>query len=423
MKFGTDGVRGRYPDGIDENTARELARALIAISPGCIVTVGRDTRLSGEALSAAFCEAVASGGGIAIDAGIIPTAGVSYMTSKYGADFGVVISASHNPAEYNGLKVFGKGGAKLSKEEEKAIESACAPEPKGGGRMLRSPLAADTYASFLADGKDLRGLKILLDCAHGAACTVAPKAFRAAGAAVTAINAEPDGAKINDRCGALHANLLAGRAKGYDAVFAFDGDADRVIALRGDGVVMNGDHIINILADFMHKKGRLMHDTVVGTVMTNTGVERTLAEKGIKLVRTAVGDKYVLDEMLRSGYNLGGEQAGHVIMTDVLSTGDGIATALALCEVMKAEGKTLAELDDARDFAQSLINVKIDAKSIEAADFVAFERKIRDEYSDCRIVIRPSGTEPLVRILVESEDEAKAQKAAERLAQALANSQ
>ena len=205
-------------------------------------------------------------------------------------------------------------------------------------------------------------------------------------------------------------------------MFAFDGDADRVIALRPDGVLVDGDHILAMLADFMHKSGRLMHDTVVGTVMTNTGVERCLGERGISLVRTAVGDKYVLDEMLREGYNLGGEQAGHVIMTDILPTGDGIATALALCNVMQKSGKGLAELDLARDFPQCLINVPADARALSGAHFRAFERDVRANYPDCRIVIRPSGTEPLVRILAECEDATRAAEAADALAAALKGS-
>lgn len=422
MKFGTDGIRGRYPDRLGEDTARELAAALCARQPGCMAVVGRDTRPSGEALSEAFCDALAAHGGIAVDVGVMPTAGVAYMTSRYGADRGVVVSASHNPAEYNGLKVFGKGGLKASEDDERALEEARPTAPIGGGRVLRAPYAAESYAAFVAEERDLCGMKVLLDCAHGAAGAVAKAAFEEAGARVTAINADGDGAHINDRCGALHARLLAGRAARFDAVFAFDGDADRVIALRPDGVLVDGDHILAMLADFMHKSGRLMHDTVVGTVMTNTGVERCLGERGISLVRTAVGDKYVLDEMLREGYNLGGEQAGHVIMTDILPTGDGIATALALCNVMQKSGKGLAELDLARDFPQCLINVSADARALSGAHFRAFERDVRANYPDCRIVIRPSGTEPLVRILAECEDATRAAEAADALAAALKGS-
>ena len=419
LKFGTDGIRGKYPSAINENTARELAAALCSVRPGCMAVVGRDTRPSGEALSEAFCDALAACGGIAVDVGVMPTAGIAYMTASYGADSGVVVSASHNPAEYNGLKVFGRGGLKLSADDERALEAAKPAKSVGGGRILRAPAAAQSYAAFLSDGADLGGLSVLLDCADGAAGVVAKSAFEAAGARVTAINAGGDGAHINDRRGALYARLLASKAAGHDAVFAFDGDADRVIALRPDGVLVNGDHIIAILADFMYKSGKLTYDTVVGTVMTNTGVERSLEERGISLVRTAVGDKYVLDEMLRSGYNLGGEQAGHVIMSDVLPTGDGIATALAVCKVMTACGKDLRSLDAARDFPQCLINVPVSASELEKGDFCAVERKIRKEFADCRIVIRPSGTEPLVRILAESEDATRAAKAADALAAAL----
>lgn len=419
LKFGTDGIRGKYPSAINENTARELAAALCSVRPGCMAVVGRDTRPSGEALSEAFCDALAACGGIAVDVGVMPTAGIAYMTASYGADIGVVVSASHNPAEYNGLKVFGRGGLKLSADDERALEAAKPAKSVGGGRILRAPAAAQSYAAFLSDGADLGGLSVLLDCADGAAGVVAKSAFEAAGARVTAINAGGDGAHINDRRGALYARLLASKAEGHDAVFAFDGDADRVIALRPDGVLVNGDHIIAMLADFMYKSGKLTYDTVVGTVMTNTGVERSLEERGISLVRTAVGDKYVLDEMLRSGYNLGGEQAGHVIMSDVLPTGDGIATALAVCKVMTACGKDLRSLDAARDFPQCLINVPVSASELEKGDFCAVERKIRKEFADCRIVIRPSGTEPLVRILAESEDATRAAKAADALAAAL----
>ena len=419
MKFGTDGIRGRYPDQLDEDTARELAAAMCAQLPGCMAVVGRDTRLSGAALSEAFCDALAAHGGIAVDVGVMPTAGVAYMTSRYGADRGVVVSASHNPAEYNGLKVFGKGGLKLSEDDERALEASKPASPLGGGRVLRAPYAAESYAAFAAEDRDLCGMKVLLDCASGAAGAVAKAAFEEAGARVTAINADGDGAHINDRRGALYARLLAGRAPRYDAVFAFDGDADRVIALRPDGAIVDGDHIIAILADFMHKNGRLMHNTVVGTLMTNTGVERCLETEGVRLVRTAVGDKYVLDEMLRGGYNLGGEQAGHVIMTDILPTGDGIATALALCNVMQKRGKGLAELDVARDFPQCLINVPVDADEVKRDHFRRAHRDIRASYPDCRIVVRPSGTEPLVRILAESEDATRAAEAADALAEAL----
>ena len=256
MKFGTDGIRGRYPDWLDEDTARELAAALCARQPGCMAVVGRDTRPSGEALSDAFCDALAAYGGIAVDVGVMPTAGVAYMTSRYGAEYGVVVSASHNPAEYNGLKVFGKGGLKLSEDDERALEAAKTTSPIGGGRVLRAPYAAESYAAFVAEERNLCGMRVLLDCAHGAACAVAKAAFETAGAHVTAINADGDGAHINERCGALHARLLAGRAARFDAVFAFDGDADRVIALRPDGVLVDGDHILAMLADFMHKSGQ-----------------------------------------------------------------------------------------------------------------------------------------------------------------------
>ncbi len=420
MRFGTDGIRGIYPDQLNESTARELAAAMTAVCPGCVAVVGRDTRVSGETLAQAVCEGLARRGGIAVDVGIIPTAAVAYLTARYGADFGVVVSASHNPPEFNGLKVFRNGGCKLSDDEERAIENAVPSDREvNGGRVIRAPFAADAYCAMLSDGRDLRGMRVLLDCAHGAACTVAARAFEAAGASVTAKNSSAKGEKINENCGALYAQRLAAAAADYDVAFAFDGDADRVIALRPDGAVVNGDHIVAILAADMHKSGQLAHDTAVGTIMTNTGVERTLARKGVSLVRTAVGDKYVLQAMIEGGYCLGGEQAGHVILSDILPTGDGILTALSLCGVMKRRVKTLFELDDARDLPQCELNIPIARERVFEPKFVVLCDKIRAARPDCRIVVRPSGTEPVVRILAECEDAARAAEAAEEIAAAL----
>lgn len=419
MRFGTDGIRGVYPSEINETTARSLGFALSAMRPGCVTVVGRDTRSSGESLADALCSAIEYCGGIAIDVGIVPTAGVAYLTSEYSADFGVVVSASHNPREYNGLKVFGRGGFKLSDAEEKRVEAllSSAPVKAHGGRRIRAGGAVRTYAAYIASkaGGCLSGVRVLLDCADGAAGAAAPLAFELAGACATCINTRSDGVSINDGSGALFADRLTEKAKLFDATFAFDGDADRVIALGASGRIVNGDHAVNILAGDMKEKGTLARDSAVGTVMTNSGVEKALAAKGITLVRTAVGDKYVLREMLSEGYKIGGEQAGHVIMSDVLPTGDGIATALALCAVSARKGKSPDELDDAEDMPQFSASVKAQREIVRTDVYMDFIRKFRASRPGCRIVVRASGTEPVIRISAESEDADEAQNAVREL--------
>ncbi|MDE6869584.1 MAG: hypothetical protein K2J75_02550, partial [Clostridia bacterium] len=346
MKFGTDGMRGLAYEELSEKVAFEVGNALGRIKQNAKVLIGRDTRSSGVDLSAAFIEGLLTAGGNAMDVGIMPTAGVAYLTKKHECDFGIVISASHNPPQYNGIKVFDSQGYKVSKDIEKLIESNLGKDSciREKGERIKYPNGEQEYADFLiAKGVDLSGMKILLDCSNGAACRIAPQVFKTLGAQVTAINAKEDGRYINDNCGAVNAQILCDKAKNFDVTFSFDGDSDRLIALDEQGNVVDGDINLYILGKYLNANGLLKGD-IVGTVMTNMGIEKAITDMGVNFVREDVGDKYILRRLLSNGGILGGEGSGHTIILSESSTGDGIQTAVIIAKIIKEYNKRWCKL-------------------------------------------------------------------------------
>ena len=425
--FGTDGVRGIANTELSPSMAFKLGRAggyvLAENKEKVKVGVGRDTRISGDMLEAALISGLMSVGCDVITVGIIPTPGVAYLTRKYEADCGVVISASHNPVEYNGIKFFNKSGFKLDDSIELEIEKyidnmdLIDVNPTGDmvGRKIFDHEAIRHYADYLKSKIDvsLEGVKCVLDCANGAAYRVAPMVFEELGAEVIAINAQPDGTNINDKCGSTHPEGLQKKVieVGADIGLAYDGDADRLIAVDEKGNLVDGDKIMVLGAIDMKKKGKLVKDTLVVTVMSNIGLTIAAKEHGINLATTAVGDRYVLEEMQKSGYVLGGEQSGHLVFLDYNTTGDGTMSSLVLTQIMVEEKKAMSELASVMDqYPQVLENVKVknefknsymDFKEI-ADEIVRIEKEMDGKG---RVLIRPSGTEPLVRVMLEGKDQ------------------
>ena len=425
--FGTDGVRGIANTELSPSMAFKLGRAggyVLAVNKEKVkVVVGRDTRISGDMLEAALISGLMSVGCDVITVGIIPTPGVAYLTRKYEADCGVVISASHNPVEYNGIKFFNKSGFKLDDSIELEIEKyidnmdLIDVNPTGDmvGRKIFDHEAIRHYADYLKSKIDvsLEGVKCVLDCANGAAYRVAPMVFEELGAEVIAINAQPDGTNINDKCGSTHPEGLQKKVieVGADIGLAYDGDADRLIAVDEKGNLVDGDKIMVLGAIDMKKKGKLVKDTLVVTVMSNIGLTIAAKEHGINLATTAVGDRYVLEEMQKSGYVLGGEQSGHLVFLDYNTTGDGTMSSLVLTQIMVEEKKAMSELASVMDqYPQVLENVKVknefknsymDFKEI-ADEIVRIEKEMDGKG---RVLIRPSGTEPLVRVMLEGKDQ------------------
>ncbi|MBT1278628.1 phosphoglucosamine mutase [Thermoanaerobacter sp. CM-CNRG TB177] len=436
--FGTDGVRGIANYDLTPQLAFELGRAgAYVLTQGTHrpkVVVGKDSRISGDMLECALTAGLTSVGAEVISVGIIPTPAVAYLTRLYQADAGVMISASHNPVEYNGIKFFDKDGYKLPDEVEDRIENIIKeknelPSPIGTGIGTRKEYTNShrDYIEFLKstiDG-DLKGMKIVIDCAYGASSTVAPILFKELGAEVILYGAEPIGDKINVNCGSTHPEKLQQLVikNGADIGLAFDGDADRLIAVDEKGNVIDGDHIMAICAIDLKKKGRLKNNTVVATVMSNIGFEIALKEQGINLIRTKVGDRYVLEEMIKGRYSIGGEQSGHIIFLDDNTTGDGEITALKLCSILKESGKKLSELAACMvTYPQVLINAKVknELKNAYLED-EEIKREIknleREMKGEGRVLIRPSGTEPLVRVMVEGKDYNKISQMAKELAE------
>ncbi|MEV4414164.1 phosphoglucosamine mutase [Catellatospora sp. NPDC049609] len=433
--FGTDGVRGLANADLSPELALSLAVAAAhtlpdqadRVSPPLVV-VGRDPRASGEMLEAAVVAGLASAGANVVRVGVLPTPGVAFLTAEVRADFGVMISASHNPMPDNGIKFFAAGGHKLTDEQEDAIEAALGAtwtRPTGAqvGRVHDLLDGAEHYTSHLveATGRPLSGIKVVLDCAHGAASDVAPEAFREAGAEVVAINAEPDGLNINDECGATHLGPLKAAVVEHGAHLgiAVDGDADRCLAVDASGAEVDGDQIMAILALAMRDAGTLAEDTLVATVMSNLGLRIAMREAGIKLVETKVGDRYVLEELRAGGFSLGGEQSGHVVFTEHATTGDGVLTGLRLLARVTETGKPLAELAAVvRRLPQVLINVRVADKGVaRAPEILAAVAAAEAQLAGSgRVLLRPSGTEPLVRVMVEASTEDVAQKIAEGIA-------
>jgi phosphoglucosamine mutase len=424
--FGTDGVRGLANVDLTADLAFGLARAAGDGRSGTAV-VGRDTRRSGQMLSAAVQAGFNAAGFDTVDAGVIPVGGVSHLIGAVEADLGVMVSASHNPAADNGIKFFGPDGAKLDDSREGAIEARYrhgAPwnrvEGAAVGLGIRVDDAVDRYVEHLAAQADHRidGVEVVLDCAHGAAVVAAPSLFERLGAVVEAVNVEPTGMNINAHCGAVHPEGMAERATGRIGL-AFDGDADRLIAVDEDGRVCNGDVVMAILARYLRERQELPGDTVVTTVMANLGFKLAMHGLAIDVVETAVGDRYVFEEMRKIGAGLGGEQSGHVLLQD-RATGDGLLTGLRLLEVVAATGAPLRELRRVMiEYPQVLRNVQVRVKERlddEDAIWDAVARMEKRLGDDGRVLVRASGTEDLVRVMVEARESHEAAAIADELA-------
>ncbi|HWS93803.1 MAG TPA: phosphoglucosamine mutase, partial [Mycobacterium sp.] len=398
-----------------------------------VAVIGRDPRASGEMLESAVIAGLTSEGVDALRVGVLPTPAVAYLTGAYDADFGVVISASHNPMSDNGIKIFGPGGHKLADETEDQIEELVAAGPglrpvgAGIGRVVDAEDAADRYLRHVGKASTLRldGLTVVVDCAHGAASSAAPRAYRAAGARVIPINADPNGLNINDGCGSTHLDSVRAAviAHGADLGLAHDGDADRCLAIDANGELVDGDAIIVVLALAMQEAGELAFNTLVTTVMSNLGLHLAMRAAGIMVRTTGVGDRYVLEELRAGEYSLGGEQSGHIVMPALGSTGDGIVTGLRLMTRMVQTGSSLADLASAmRALPQVLINVKVADKATAAVapSVQTAVAKAEAELGDTgRILLRPSGTEPMIRVMVEAPEESVAQRVATLLAEAV----
>ena len=407
--FGTDGVRGVVGEDLTAELVERLGKAATLWSGRGRVFVGRDTRASGLELEEAFARGVVAAGGNAVLAGVLPTPAVALLS----LDLGVVITASHNPPEYNGVKFFDAGGNKLPDSSEEEIEALLDAPERGGGTIDRVEVANDSYLEHVVDrfGSDLTGLRIAVDCANGAYSGLAPQAFESLGAEVIAIGDEPDGENINVGCGATDLTLLSDtvRAQRADLGIAFDGDGDRMLAVDGAGTAIDGDQILAILA--LH----LDVELVAVTVMTNLGFHRLLEERGVRVVTTDVGDRYVLEALRREGGILGGEQSGHLIYLRDHVTGDGLTAALLLCDAIR--GRTLAEAAAVMPrYAQVKENVRVGRRQVPEVALLEAEKLNLELEGSARVLVRPSGTEPLVRILGEAETEAEAQELCARIA-------
>lgn len=437
--FGTDGVRGIANKELTVELAMSLGKAGAFVltkenAHKPTILVGCDTRISGEMLANALMAGICSVGADAVYAGVLPTPAVSYLTRHCGYDAGVVISASHNPAEYNGIKFFSSNGYKLPDLLEDEIEETMRmnlaefPMPLGGqvGKITYSYDMVDEYIKFAVEliDIDLSGLTIVVDTAEGAASITAEKALRRLGANPIVIHNNPDGININKGCGSTHMEELRDRVitENADIGIAFDGDADRMLAIDEQGNMIDGDQIMAICGSYMKKKGTLKQDTIVATVMSNLGFFQMGQRENIKIEQTKVGDRYVLEKMIKKGYNLGGEQSGHIIFLDENTTGDGLISALHLLEVLVKEGKPLSELSEIMDvLPQALVNAKV---SNLKKEYYMEDLRIANAIEELearfngagRVLIRPSGTEPLVRVMIEGNDQHLIESEARKLA-------
>jgi len=436
--FGTDGVRGIANSELTAELAFQLGKAgAVVLTKGTHkpkILVAKDTRISGDLLESAMIAGILSVGAEAVSLGVVPTPAVAYLVRKYGADAGVMISASHNPVEFNGIKFFDGEGFKLSDaledEIQKLIEDGFVgvPVPTGAniGHMSRNLSATQDYVDFAVSTLqgDLKGMKIALDCANGASYRAAVEAFERLGAEVLVIHNDPNGININEKCGSTHPeDLMAYVVKNScDLGLAFDGDSDRCLAVDEKGNLVNGDFIILMAGLYLKEQGKLKDDTIVVTVMSNLGLMLAAKDLGINVAITAVGDRYVLENILENNYTIGGEQSGHVIFKDFNTTGDGVVTAIQLAGIVKAKGKTLSELASImKELPQVLVNVKVpnELKNIHNTDeeikaaIAEVEAKLQGRG---RVLIRPSGTEPLVRIMLEGENQEEINADAHRIA-------
>ncbi|BDR65463.1 phosphoglucosamine mutase [Clostridium tetani] len=435
--FGTDGVRGIANEELTAEVAYNLGKAgAYVLTEGTHkpkIVVGMDTRISGHMLESALVAGILSMGGEAICLGIVPTPAVAHLTRKYGADAGVVISASHNPVEYNGIKFFDKGGYKLPDELEDRIQSVIENNFEGvpcptGEYIGEKTIIDDAIKDYIEFAKgtikgDLKGLRVALDCANGASYKASVETFKDLGAEVYVINNEPNGKNINKDCGSTHMESLRKYVveKGCDFGLAFDGDADRCLAVDEKGNIVNGDFMMAICAKYMKDHKKLDKNTMVVTVMSNMGLFIAMEREKIDLIKTKVGDRYVLEEMLKEGYKIGGEQSGHIIFLDYNTTGDGLVTALQLSSIIKDSNKKLSELASImKELPQVLLNAKVTNNMkniyIEDEEIAGEIKKIEEQMEGKgRVLIRPSGTEPLVRVMLEGENQEEIDKIAHDL--------
>jgi phosphoglucosamine mutase len=425
--FGTDGVRGVAGHDLTAWLAMDLGVAAAAVlghngatpasgPPGAVAVIGRDPRASGPFLEAAVVAGLASAGVDVLRLGVIPTPGVAYLTKALGADFGVVISASHNPARDNGIKFFGRGGVKLPDATEDEIEAGLGQDREPHtrfGRIAESGAEQERYVDHLlatlpaGPALPLAGMRVVVDCAHGAAYQVAPRALRRAGAEVITIGAAPDGLNINEDCGSTCLEALAAAVvrHGADAGVAYDGDADRCLAVDADGQSLDGDQILTVLATELKEAGRLARDAVVVTVMSNLGFHVAMREAGIEVIETPVGDKHVSAAMRDGGYVLGGEQSGHIILLEHATTGDGVLTSLQFLAAVNRRGVSVAQAASMmRRYPQVLVNVPGDASRLGPRVDAAVSAAQSRLAGKGRVLVRPSGTEPAIRLMVQAED-------------------
>lgn len=433
--FGTDGVRGIANSELTCDLAYKLGQAgALVLARGTKepnILIGRDTRISGGMLECALVAGICSTGAHAKVCGVLPTPAISYLTREMGMDAGIVISASHNPVEYNGIKFFSASGFKLPDEIEDEIEALLEaphslPDGAGVGDRKEALDAEQRYFEFLKGqcSYDLSGIKVALDCANGASSAIAPRLFESLGAKVFVSHNQPDGRNINNACGSTHPQAISEftREVGADIGFAFDGDADRLIACDSRGNIRNGDYIIGICAKDLKDRGELANDTAVVTVMSNMGLEIAMKKEGIHLVKTGVGDRYVMEEMQRGGHILGGEQSGHIIFLNHSTSGDGMQTALQILQVMARTQKSIEELSAPIEILpQVLVCAKVSPQKkhcfMDDAEINEAMAKLQREYEGKgRLLVRPSGTEHLIRVMIEGTDEEKMQAQAEELA-------
>jgi phosphoglucosamine mutase len=436
--FGTDGVRGRANAELTPELALGLGRALVTVlheegTRRPSVLIGRDPRWSGEMLDAALTAGITSAGGDAVSVGVLPTPAVAHLTKRSSAAAGAMISASHNPVGDNGIKFFGPDGYKLSDAEEDRLEQIMTEDagrrPRGTdvGRRLRDPAAVARYIEHLSGivDVDLTGLRIVVDGANGAASSVAPQVYRQLGAEVVEIHCRPDGANINEDCGSTHPEAVCDAVVelGADAGISHDGDADRLIAATHEGVEVDGDVILAVLAREMHHHGTLRGDAVATTVMTNLGFKQAMHALGVDVVETKVGDRYVLEAMLERDLNLGGEPSGHLISLDHATTGDGILSAVRLLSTVRSTGASLKELATVMTrLPQVLVNVEgVDRSGLDDAEAVWEVVRAEEERlgTDGRVLLRPSGTEPVIRVMAEAPSEEDAQAVVDRISDAV----
>ena len=434
--FGTDGVRGIANSELTPELTFNLGRAGATFLKGRSkrIVVGRDTRLSGDLLESSLMSGICSSGCVSVNLGILPTPAVAFLTRQLGADGGVVISASHNPAEYNGIKFFDRNGIKLKEEEEEKVEELMddnildRPTGKEIGTIIDGSSSIERYVNHVVDTiyGDLKGIKVAIDCANGAAYKVAPEILSELGAEVMTFSAEPNGVNINDGCGSTNVGYLANIVKTHDVDvgFAFDGDADRVIAIDERGAFVDGDFIMAICVAHLKELDLLSPNAMVTTVMTNIGLDRCMESKGIEIIKTPVGDRFVLQEMIEDKIQVGGEQSGHVIFLNHNTTGDGIITALQLLSVIRDKEQPLSELAKVMTrYPQSLKNVMVEKEKKALVESKSVKNAIIESEKalggDGRVLVRPSGTEPLIRVMVEAKSEELAQSLANDIVSAI----